>query len=755
MTYRAPCLATPSLARIICLILASGAAAILPACSLDQPHTGPTTPPPASASTANPATGAASPDSPEKLREEMRAVVTGARDKVFPALVNISVVTVNYFSGKETKGGAVGSGTIITPDGYILTNQHVTDSGKKFRVTLADRRELPATIVGEDPLTDLAILKIAPDQIKGEKLPFAEFGDSDKLVVGDYVMAMGSPLALSRSVTLGIVSNNERVFTSGMSGDEVEEMELDAGRTGVFTAWIQHDAAINHGNSGGPLVNLWGQVVGVNELGGNQMAFAIPANLAKDVAHQLIEHGEVVRSSIGIALKPIKRSEFKEGVFVNSVTKDSPADKAGIKAGDLITAMDGKPVTVRFVEEVPRFIRAVAARPVGSPIALTYKRDGTDHTTTVTTEKLLKERGEQAALRTWGISLSQITEKMARDRQLDSTDGAIVSGMRRGGPADLAEPSMSGGDVIRAIEGQPVKTLKEAVEAYKTIMSKDPIPEFVLIGFDRAGKNQVTLIKPRPDKREDPPREIPKSWIGAATQPVLKDLAKELGNPDALGFRVTRVYPGTLAASSDLKVGDIITGLNGDKLTPRGMQDGGMFQRKVRQLSTTTEPATLTVIRGDKTVEVKVPLERTRIGTDEALKEENKDFELTVRELTFFDRDDEHWGEEVTGVLVENVEHAGWAGMAGVGEGDLIQKINSYEIKDIPGFRKAMDAIAKAQPDRVTFEVLRRNRTYFMFAEPEWKPQVPTDKTPEQQAKDAAKPDPKPEAKPDTKPAAK
>ena len=691
--------------------------------------------------------GAAAADTPEHLREEMRQVVTSARDRVFPALVNISVVTVNYFSGKETKGGAVGSGTIIRPDGYILTNQHVTDSGKKFRVTLADRRELPATLVGEDPLTDLAILKITADQNKSEKFPFAEFGDSDKLVVGDYVMAMGSPLALSRSVTLGIVSNNERVFTSGMGGDEVEEMELDAGRTGVFTTWIQHDASINHGNSGGPLVNLWGQIIGINELGGNQMGFAIPANLAKEVAASLIDHGEVVRSSIGVALKPIKRSEFKEGVFINSVLKDSPADKAGIKAGDLITAVDGKPVTVRFAEEVPPFIRSISSRPVGTTIAITYKRDGAAHTTNVTTEKLLKERGDQAALRTWGISISQITEKMARDRQLDSTDGVMITGMHRGGPGELAEPALSSGDVVRAIEGKPVKDLKEAVEVYKAIMSKEPVPEFVLIGFDRAGKNQVTLIKPRPDKHDDPPREVPKSWIGAATQPVLKELAKELGHPEALGFRVTRVYPNTQAAGSDLKVGDIILSLNGDKVTPRGMQDAGMFQRKVRQLGT-SEPATLSVLRGDKTVEVKVPLERTRIGPDEALKDENKDFEITVRELTFFDRDDEHWGEDITGVLVENVEHAGWAGMAGVGDGDLIQKINQFEIKDIPAFRKAMESIAKAQPERVTFEVLRRNRTYFMFAEPEWKPQVPSDKTPEQKAKDAAKGEaPRPDSK--------
>src|SRR5262249_40390792 len=155
------------------------------------------------------------------------------------------------------------------------------------------------------------------------------------------------------------------------------------------------------------------------------------------------------------------------------------------------------------------------------------------------------ERGDQAALRTWGLSVSQITEKMARDRQLESTQGVLVSGLRRGGPAQLAEPAIDGGDVIHMIDGQEVKDLKGAVDAYKGIMGKDPeaIPEFVLIGFERSGKNQVTLIKPRLDKHDDPPREIPKAWIGAATQPVLKDLAKQLGHPDALGYRVTRVYP--------------------------------------------------------------------------------------------------------------------------------------------------------------------------------------------------------------------
>jgi serine protease Do len=384
-------------------------------------------------------------------------MVSQARDKVFPALVNISVITVNYYGGKETKGGSIGSGTIISPDGYIITNQHVTDSGRKYRVTLADRTELPATMVGEDPLTDLAVLKIDPGSYKGP-LPYASFGESDSLMVGDYVMAMGSPLALSRSVTLGIVSNTERVFTSGMGGDEVEELEFDAGRTGLFTSWIQHDANINHGNSGGPLVNMRGEVIGVNALGGNNMGFAIPAALARDVSKQLVDRGEVVRSQVGIALKPIKRSEFKEGVFINSVVKDSPADKAGLKAGDLITALDGKPVTVKFAEEVPAFVRMIAAKPVGTSMSVEYSRAGEKATTKLTTEKLLKERGEQTALRTWGLSLTQITEKMAKDRRLDSTKGALVTGLRQGGPASQSEPAIAPGDILRTIDGKPSTT---------------------------------------------------------------------------------------------------------------------------------------------------------------------------------------------------------------------------------------------------------------------------------------------------------
>jgi serine protease Do len=666
--------------------------------------------------------------SPERLREEMREMVAKARDRVYPALVNISVITVSYWGGKETKGGSTGSGTILSEEGYVLTNQHVVNDGRKFRITLADKRELPATMVGEDPLTDLAVIRIDTSKLEpGEKLPVATFGDSDRLVVGDTVMAMGSPLALSRSVTLGIVSNTERVFTSD-GGDEVEEMAFERGRTGLFTKWVQHDAAINPGNSGGPLVDLEGRVVGVNamKVGSSGIGLAIPESLARPVYESLVAKGEVERSAIGVAFKSIKRSDYAEGVIVNSVLKGSAADRAGLKAGDLVVSLDGEPVTVRFPEQVPLFTRRIADMPVGTAMRLGYRRGTETREASIVTEKLLKETGDETALRMWGLSVREITEKLARDLQLPDMLGAFVLGTRGGSPAETAEPQLVFGDIIRSVDGAAIDSMKDLIEAYKRIMTADPIPEHVMVGFDRQGKNLLTIIKPRPDKKEDPPREVPKSWIGVATQPVLRELAAKLGEPKDTGFRVTRIYPGTEAAKSDLKVGDVIVSVNGERIGPRTMQEAGAFSRKVRTLPTGSA-AKLGVLRDAKPVEVEVTTERTRITREEAIKDTNKDFELTVRELTFFDRDEARWGDDVTGVIVESVEQAGWAGLAGMGPGDLIQRINDVAITDIPGYRKAMDAIAKDQPAKVTFLVLRGTRTFILFAEPEWKPIAKSD----------------------------
>lgn len=663
--------------------------------------------------------------------KDLQQAIDHARDTVFPALVNIQVVNVSYWGGTENKDASIGSGTIISDDGLVVTNQHVVADGRTFRVTLSDKRELSATLVGEDPLTDLAVLRINMDEVGKSGIPLpaaASWGDSRAIQVGDYVLAMGAPFGLSRSVTLGIVSNTERVFTS-QSGDDIADQEFDfESSSDVFTRWIQHDALILPGNSGGPLVNLDGRIVGINTRGGSGMGFANPSELARAIVEELVANGEVTRSTIGVAFKSVRRAGFDRGVLVNSVDADGSADKAGIKAGDVLISIDGAPVNARFAEDIPVVLRTFASKPVGTQMTLAFIRDGSEQTTTVTTEKLKKFRGDETALRLFGISASEITERMVRARRLSTREGAIVLGVRSGGPAALAEPSIGSGDVILSVNGTRVKSLDEFVAAYEAIAAKSPLPEFVTVEFDSNGRNMVTLIKPRADKREDPPRELPKAWIGVTTQPVLRELARQLGTPDAIGFRVTRIYPGTVATNSQIKVGDIVTAINGDSVQPRGMQDAGMFNRKVRQLRA-GETATLTVYRDGAPQDITIELERTRLAPEEALRDTNRDFELTVRELTFFDRDDRRWSQDVNGVLVENVESVGWAGMAGIFPGDLIQRVDTIPITDLASYRNAMDEIAKRQPERVTFVVLRGLRTQFKFAEPDWAPVV--DEAPE------------------------
>jgi len=660
---------------------------------------------------------------PVRLRAEIRQIITTARDRVYPALVHIQVITVNYWDGKEHKGRSVGSGTIISKDGHVLTNQHVTDEGRKFKCTLADKQEIDASLVGEDPLTDLAVLKLDVSQLKDPKaLPVATFGNSDEVQTGDYVMAMGSPYALSRSVTLGIVANARRVFADTTSGEDVEDMELEEGqRTGLFTRWIQHDALINPGNSGGPLVNLAGQIVGINELGGASMGFAIPSNLAKPVAETIIAKGEVPRSWIGVSFKPIKRTGLAEGVLVNSVAKDSPAAKAGVQAGDVIVRVNGEAITVRFAEELPPLLKRLADMPVGSQVTLACTRAKSVYEAKVTTEKLQKDRGKQRAFRAWGLTAREITEWTARTWRLENTRGVLVGSIREGGSAQLAEPPLAFGDVLRAIDGKPIGNLDDFIARYQSIMDLDPLPEYVIVEFDRGGKNHLTLLKTKPDKEEDQPREVRKAWIGIATQPLLEKLAEKLDIGDHTGYRITRVYPKTLAAKEDLKVGDVITALNGNALKPKGMQDTGLLARMVRRLNI-DEQARLTILRGGQEKEVTVTLEPTRITPEEARHDRNRDFELTVREATFFDRDEKRWDEQTRGVLVTQVESAGWADLGGVQPGDLIQKIDETEVPDLDAYRKVIQTVTRRQPKRVVFVVLRGVRTRYLYLEPDWKP---------------------------------
>jgi serine protease DegS len=264
---------------------------------------------------------------------------------------------------KIKRENSLGSGVIVDGNGYVLTNNHVIDSASEIHIVLGDGRSLPARIVGNDPETDLALLQAA-----GDRFPVATLGDSAPMQVGDVVMAIGNPFGVGQTVTLGIVSATGR------------------NQLGItdFENFIQTDAAINPGNSGGALINAAGEVVGINtaifsESGGSHgIGFAIPIQLAREVMRQLIEHGHVIRGWLGITgqdLTPVLAEslgiESHQGVLVSGVLGDGPADKAGLKPGDLITGIDRQPISGS-----PKMLEMIAAKPPGSPLTVTLLRDG-------------------------------------------------------------------------------------------------------------------------------------------------------------------------------------------------------------------------------------------------------------------------------------------------------------------------------------------------------------------------------------------
>src|SRR5688572_17151463 len=296
-----------------------------------------------------------------KVATHLRPTVDAAVARVKPGLVRIRVVSTSYSDGREIKSQAVGSGAIITKEGHVISNHHVAGRAVRIFCTLVDREEIEAELIGTDPLTDICVIQLKPAGAR--EFPTVEFGDSSKLRVGDHVLAMGSPMALSQSVTLGIISNVEMVMPRffGPMGRLRQEGE----DVGSLVRWIGHDAQIYGGNSGGPLVNLEGRIIGINEirmgLGG-----AIPGNLAQRVAQQLINYGRARRAWVGIEVQPLlKESSDDRGVLVSSVLEGTPAHDAGLRGGDLIVRVGNAPVRVRHEEELPLFMGLISDLPIG------------------------------------------------------------------------------------------------------------------------------------------------------------------------------------------------------------------------------------------------------------------------------------------------------------------------------------------------------------------------------------------------------
>ncbi len=441
---------------------------------------------------------------PKAVLRSLEDAFTSVADRVTPAVVNVSTVSSKasapgedperfreffgeefyekYFKRRPREDArASGSGVIVDPKGYILTNNHVVENAREITVRLSDSRKFTATLVGRDPKTDLAVLKIdSPNP-----LPVAEMGDSDRLKVGQWAIAIGNPFGLDRTVTVGIISATART------------------RVGVATYenFIQTDASINPGNSGGPLLNLDGRVIGVNTAivaAGQGIGFSIPINEARLVMNQLIKSGRVVRGWLGVAIQDVTdelSSSFgvreREGVLVADVIKGGPAEKAGVRPGDVVVEFNGVKI-----KEVPDLQRRVANVTPGETVKLTVVRDKQMVPVTVAIGEMPAEATAVAAVERETEGLGMQVEALAPDAaerlRLPFSQGLIVTDVASGGPADRA--GLRRGDVILEVERRPVMDLAELRRA----LTAAPAGSAVLLYVHRpggVGRNQYLVLE--------------------------------------------------------------------------------------------------------------------------------------------------------------------------------------------------------------------------------------------------------------------
>jgi serine protease Do len=639
--------------------------------------------------------------------------IEAALAKVSPSLVRIHVVTYAYEEGRELKREASGSGTIITPEGHVLTNHHVAGRTRSIICTLANREEVPADLVGTDPLSDIAIIKLRPASPR--TFPAARFGDASRLKVGDSVMALGSPLSLSQSVTMGIVSNTEMIMP-GLFWP-FNRMTLDGEDVGSIVRWIGHDAAIFGGNSGGPLVNMSGEIVGVNEISMG-LAGAIPSDLAQEVARALMRDGRVHRSWIGLDVQPLlKSSTVQRGALVGGTVEGSPAAKAGFLAGDVLVKLSDRDVNVRFAEELPLFNQVVMRLPLGKPVAGTVLRGGVERTVTVVPEERESAEALVHELPALGITASNLTAWSAKElRRVDRT-GVRVNGVRAGGPADDAKPSLADDDVIVSFDGNPVANVEALVAETERLTSGRKGPVRALVTFERREERLLTVVEVGRAVLEDPGLEARKAWVPVNVQVLTPDLAEKLGLASQSGVRVTRV----LRDAVGLQVGDIITAIDGTAIQASQPSDADLFATMIRQyrIGSTVE---LSIRRGIEDRKVSVVLDASPRLPREMKKYEDREFEFRVRDVAAADRAATGLPEGQPGVLVEAVREGGWAALGHLADGDVILAIDGDQVADVAAVQQKMERVAREKPQSVVMKVRRGIRTFFVEVQTGWKP---------------------------------
>src|SRR5437870_1511176 len=391
---------------------------------------------------------------------------------------------------KDRHERSLGSGVIADPNGYIITNNHVVSKADEIKVLLGDKRELKAKVVGKDPKTDIAVIKV---EVQG--LPIVPWADSDKLQVGEYVLAIGNPFGLNQTVTMGIVS------AVGRANVGIAEYE----------DFIQTDAAINPGNSGGALVNARGELIGINtaifsQSGGYMgIGFAVPSNMVRSVMEQLRKGGKVVRGYLGVSIQELTQDLAKQfgvsetkGVLISDVLSDSPARRARLERGDVLIEFDG-----RAVETPTQFRNLVAQTPIGKKVHVRLIRNGQTKELDVTIGEQPKTMAQaespgdsnqeaQSSGAFAGLDVRELTPELARRFNLsrDGQGGVVVTRVADGSPA--GEAGVQVGDVITEVNRKPTATLRDFQNVTDKLSPKDP----ALVLVHRNGRNLYLTIQP-------------------------------------------------------------------------------------------------------------------------------------------------------------------------------------------------------------------------------------------------------------------
>jgi serine protease Do len=424
--------------------------------------------------------------------DALQARVIEVSKRASPAVVHIEAAIRANNRGRIVTG----SGFITDPQGIVLTNWHVVDKARRVHVVVPGRPgRYPAEVVGTDKQTDLAVLRIKP-AVDEPRLAAAKLGDSDALIVGEWVIAIGNPYGLDGTVSLGIVSGKGR--------------DLPAEQ--ILNDFIQTDAMIDHGSSGGPLLNLKGEVVGVNSRGqGRGIGFTIPINTAKRVARQLLGDGQIARAWLGVAVQPLDRELADywkipevQGVVVGSVLPGSPAQASGLAVGDILTALDGEKLAAEKDEDLGDFQRRISLLDVGHEARLSVRRGGEDlelRARLAPQPKVVPDEEETG----FGFTVQELTEDMLRQYRLKTRDGVLVSYVELG--SEAAESELLAGDLIVRVDEREVTNLADFRSALDALPAGRPFLLTALRGDD----TRFLLIQPgkpaTPAAPEEPPSE--------------------------------------------------------------------------------------------------------------------------------------------------------------------------------------------------------------------------------------------------------